>query len=777
MPLITIDDKQVEIAAGATVMDAAREAGIYIPHFCYHKKLSIAASCRMCLVEVEKAPKPLPACATPVAEGMVVRTHSDKAVTAQKGVMEFLLINHPLDCPICDQGGECMLQDIAVGYGGVASRYAEDKRVVSEKDLGPLVATDMTRCIHCSRCVRFGQEIAGIMELGMPGRGEHMEVMPFLERQVGSELSGNVIELCPVGALTSKPFRYAARSWELSRKRAISPHDGLGANMALHVKDNKVLRAVPLDNEAVNECWLADRDRFAYQALNSEDRVTRPMVREADRWIEVDWQKALAQAAGALKVIRETHGAEAIGFLASPHQTVEELALMAQLARGLGCENIDHRLDQADCPPMAGAPWLGTSIADLSLLDRVLLIGSTLRQEQPLIAQRLRQAVKRGAELNVVHAADDDLLCRVANKIIVKPSALVAGLAGIAKALQESGKDLGAVSTALVGVEVTEAARGIAASLTSGERKAVLLGALARQHPALTDMHRLAQAIAQASGASFGFLVDSANAVGAALVGCTPGANGLGAAAMVAQPRKAYVLLGIEPYLDGFDPMALRDAMASAELVVALTPFKGAAPNYAHVILPVAPFSETDGAYVNMAGDMQAFKAAVKPLGETRPGWKVLRVLGNLLGLEGFDYASADEVRATALPADAAELHTRLNNAAPQGAPNIEAPGPALERLGETPIYQGDPLVRRAPALQATQASEQAKVCWAHGALIQRLGLAEGKPVKILQGRGESIMKLGRDDRLADGAVRIAGSHALTSKLGQRYGAVQLEKM
>ncbi len=777
MPLITIDDKQIEIAAGATVMDAARDLGIYIPHFCYHKKLSIAASCRMCLVEVEKAPKPLPACATPVADGMVVRTRSDKAVTAQKGVMEFLLINHPLDCPICDQGGECMLQDIAVGYGGSASRYQEAKRVVQEKDLGPLVATDMTRCIHCSRCVRFGQEIAGIMELGMPGRGEHMEVMPFLERQVGSELSGNVIELCPVGALTSKPFRYSARPWELSCRRAVSPHDGLGANMALHVKDNRVFRAVPLDNEAINECWLADRDRYAYQALGAEDRATRPMVREGDRWLEVDWQKALAQAAGALKVIRETHGAEAIGFLASPHQTVEELALMAQLARGLGCENIDHRLDQADCPPVVGAPWLGMAIADLDSLDRVLLVGTTLRMEQPLIAHRLRQVVKRGAQLNVVHAADDDLLTRVANKIIVKPSALAAVLAGIAKALQEAGKDVGSVSAALAGAVVTDAARAIAASLASGERKAVLLGGMARQHPARADLHRLAQAIALATGAHFGFLVDSANAVGASVVGCTPGAAGLGAAAMVAQPRKAYVLLGIEPYLDSYDPMVLRKAMESAELVIALTAFKGAAPNYAHVILPVAAFAETEGAYVNMEGRLQTFKAAVKPLGEARPGWKVLRVLGNLLGLPDFDYTRAEDVRAAALPADEAGLRARLDNTAPQGEPSIAASSAGLERLGETPIYQADSLVRRAPALQATPLSEHAKVCWAHGALIRKLGLQEGKPVKIRQDAGESIMKLGRDDRLAEDAVRIAGAHALTSKLGPRYGAVQLEKM
>ena len=777
MPLITIDDKQVEIAVGATLMDAAREAGIYIPHFCYHKKLSIAASCRMCLVEVEKAPKPLPACATPVADGMVVRTHSENAVTAQKGVMEFLLINHPLDCPICDQGGECMLQDIAVGYGASASRYQEVKRVVKEKDLGPLIATDMTRCIHCSRCVRFGQEIAGIMELGMPGRGEHVEVMSFLERQVGSEISGNVIELCPVGALTSKPFRYAARSWELARRRAVSPHDGLGANMALHVKDNRVLRATPLENEAINECWLADRDRFSYQALNSEDRLTRPMVRDGDHWQEVDWQKALAQAAGALKVIRETHGGDAIGFLASPHQTVEELYLLQKLARALGCENIDTRIDQAICSRASAVPWLGMPVEELSALDRVLLVGCSVRKEQPLAAQRLRQAVKKGGQLNVLHAADDDLLAKVANKIIVKPSAMKDALARVAKAMQEAGADLGDIASSVSGASVDDSARAVAASLMSGERKAVLLGSVARQHPAAQDLHRLAQAIAATAGATLGFLVSSANAVGAGVVGCLPGTDGLDASSMQANPRKAYVMLGVEPFLDSYDPLVMRQALDSAELVVSLTAFKGVAANYSHVILPIAPFAETPGSFVNMEGRVQNFNAATKPLGDARPAWKVLRVLGNLLGLSGFDFDSVESVRAAALPEGEATVRARLDNSAPTGELVLTAPSPDLERLGETPIYQLDSLVRRAPALQATLDSEWATVCWVHGDVIAKLNLVNGKPVRVLQEGGDSIMKLGRDDRLPADVARVAGSHPLVSKLGPRYGSVRLEKM
>lgn len=776
MPVISIDGKQIEVAAGTMLMDAARELGIYIPHFCYHKKLSIAASCRMCLVEVEKWPKPAPACATPVADGMVVRTHSDAAVAAQKGVMELLLINHPLDCPICDQGGECMLQDIAVGYGGSASDFAETKRVVPDKNLGPLIATDMTRCIHCSRCVRYGQEIAGIMELGMPGRGEHTEVMTFLERQVESELSGNVIELCPVGALTSKPFRYSARNWELSRRRAVSPHDGLGANVALHVKDNRVFRVTPIDNEAINECWLADRDRYAYAGLNGDDRLTRPQVKDGANWIEVDWGKALAQAAGALKVIRDTHGGDAIGFIASPHQTVEELYLFQKLARALGCENIDSRLAQADFSADAyatGTPWLGLPIAEVDRLDRVLLIGATVRKEQPLLAQRLRQAVKRGAELNVLHSAADDLLCAVRGQLIVKPSALVDGLAQIAGALKQAGV---AVEAEVGAVVPSDAARDIAASLMTGEKKAIFLGAYATQHPAYGALHGLAQAIARATGATLGVLVEAANTVGASLAGCRPGAGGLNAAAMFREPRKAYVILGAEPELEANDAVQARAALAAAEVVVTLSPFKGRAADYAHVLLPIAAFAENEGSFVNMEGRLQNFRAAVRPRDEARPAWKVLRVLGNQLALSGFDFDSVEAVRAAALPEGEAGIRARLNNGLNgQPAAAALALGEGLERLAETPIYQADALVRRAPALQATADGEA--VCALNGKALQALGLSADKPVKVIQGGAETILKLKRDDALPDGVVRVAAVHGVTARLGPRYGVIRLEKM
>lgn len=776
MPRLTIDGKQIEVAQGATVMEAASQLGIFIPHFCYHKKLSIAANCRMCLVEVEKAPKPLPACATPVTEGMVVYTHSERAIKAQKGVMELLLINHPLDCPICDQGGECQLQDLSVGYGGSASRYSEPKRVVRNKDLGPLIATEMTRCIHCSRCVRFGQEIAGLVELGMAHRGERTEVMTYLERQVTSELSGNMIDLCPVGALTSKPFRYTARAWELARRPSISPHDALGANLEVHVKNKRVYRVLPRENEAINECWLADRDRFAYQALNADSRLTRPMVRDAaGLWHEVDWPKALNQVTGALKVLIDAHGPAAVGFLASPHQTLEELYLLQKFARALGCENIDCRLDQTAPITTAGVPWLGMTIAEAESLDRILLVGATLRKEQPLFALRLRKAVKKGAELHVVHAADDDLLCRVAQRLIVKPSGLVAALAQVAAALREAGYDLGPLE--LEDVTATDAARAIAQSLLGGARKAVLLGAYAQQHPAAAELATLAQAIAQATGASFGFLPAAANSVGAGVAGCWPGAAGLNAANMFAKPRKAYILLGCEPDLDAADPLAARTALASAEFVVALTPFQDRASAYAHVMLPIAPFTETSGSFVNMEGRLQSFEAVVPPLGETRPAWKVLRVLGNLMGLAGFQHDTSREVLAEALPQGEADVRARLVNAVTPVAIRSLKPQEGLERLAETPIYQLDPLTRRAPALQATFDGEAAAACWAHGALIERLGLTVDKPVKVRQGDNEVILRLKRDDSLLPEVVRVAAVHPLTSRLGPRFGSLSLEKV
>ncbi|MGH8639324.1 MAG: NADH-quinone oxidoreductase subunit NuoG, partial [Burkholderiales bacterium] len=573
---IELDGRKLEVPEGSTIMDVANREGIYIPHFCYHRKLSIAANCRMCLVQVEKAPKPLPACATPVTNGMKVWTHSETAVDAQKGVMEFLLINHPLDCPICDQGGECQLQDLAVGYGASASRYDEPKRVVSNKNLGPLISTDMTRCIHCTRCIRFGQEIAGIMELGMIGRGEHAEIITFVGKTVDSELSGNVIDLCPVGALTSKPFRYSARTWELMRRSSISPHDGLGSNLTVQVKQNRVMRVLPRENEAVNECWLSDKDRFAYEGLNSEQRLVRPMIRESSGWREVDWPTALAFTLDGLKRVREAHGPSAIGALATAHATFEELYLLQKLMRGIGSGNVDHRLRQCDFSrdgSQAGAPWLGTAIADIAALDRVLIVGSTLRRDHPLIAHRLRQAAKKALQINLVNPVDDELLMRVANRLIVAPSGLAGALADILQAL---GGLKGVSVPQQAGAEPSESARRIAESLASGSNVALYLGNLAQHHPDAGLLHALVQRIADVAGARFGFLGEAANSVGGVLAGAVPyggSVAGLDARAMLEAPRHAYLLLNAEPELDCHDPAAAMAAMRAADFVIALSPY------------------------------------------------------------------------------------------------------------------------------------------------------------------------------------------------------------
>jgi NADH-quinone oxidoreductase subunit G len=775
---IEIDGTKVSVPAGGTIMDAAAEIGVYIPHFCYHKKLSIAANCRMCLVQVEKAAKPLPACATPITDGMKVFTKSDYAVTAQKGVMEFLLINHPLDCPICDQGGECSLQDLAVGYGGSSSRYQEVKRVVKEKDLGSLVATDMTRCIHCTRCVRFGTEIAGIMEMGQVGRGEHSEIMPFINKTIDSELSGNIIDLCPVGALTSKPFRYTARSWELSRRKSVSPHDSLGSNLAVHVKNNRVMRVLPLENEAVNECWLSDKDRFSYEGLNSEQRLTKPMLKQDGKWIEVDWQAALEYVANGLKQIREQHGADSIGALATPHQTLEELYLLQKLTRGLGSGNVDTRLRQADFSADAhiiGAPWLGMPIADVDNLQRILLIGSNLRKEQPLLAHRVRQAVKHGAQFSLINPTDDDLLMKVAHKAIVAPQAMVNSLAQVLVALATLMKQAlpATLADALAGVVADANSVAIATSLTTGVRKAVFLGNIAQHHAQYADIYALAQSIAAMANATFGIMGEAANSVGAYIAGAvTTGAkSGLNANAMLATPRKAYLLLGVEPELDSNNPAQAIKAMQSADMVVAMSAYKHNALDYADVLLPIAPFTETAGSFVNMEGKVQAFNGAVKPLGETRPAWKVLRVLGTMLGLPGFEFDSAEAVRATVVKAD---MSASLNNQLAQVHVTNVAVATGVYRVGTVNMYQADAIVRRAPSLQQARDSEFAGAGM-NAAMLAKLNISAGNLVKVEQGGVYMTVRAELDNSLADASVRLAASHPLTAGLGAMLGEIKLE--
>jgi NADH-quinone oxidoreductase subunit G len=768
---VEVDGRKVEVPAGSMVMQATQALGIYVPHFCYHKKLSIAANCRMCLVEVEKAPKPLPACATPVTQGMIVRTASERAKQAQRAVMEFLLINHPLDCPICDQGGECQLQDLAVGYGGSASRYAEPKRVVFQKNLGPLVsAQEMSRCIQCTRCVRFGQEIAGIMELGMAGRGEHSEILAFVDGAVTSELSGNMIDVCPVGALTSKPFRYEARTWELSRRKSVAGHDALGSNLIVQVKGDRVQRVVPLENEPVNECWLSDRDRFSYEGLYAADRLTRPMLKHDGRWHEVDWAQALDYVAHALSDIKARHGAAAIGALVAPNATLEEMYLLGKLMRGLGSDNIDFRLRQSDFSAdgqRAGVPWLGMPVAELNALDRLLLIGSFLRKDHPLLAARVRAAVKRGCQVSVLHATDDDLLMPVAHKALAAPDAWVERLSQIAAAVAAV-KGIAAPAGAAAPDEV---ARGIAASLCSGERAAVLLGNAAVQSPYAAQVEAWARWIAQTTGAKFGVLGEAANSVGGHLVGAVPLAGGLNAAQMIEQPRRAYLLWNLEPEYDCANPAATMQALANADTVIAFSAFRNGALDYADALLPIAPFFETSGTFVNCEGRVQSFNGAVRPLGETRPGWKVLRVLGNALGLAGFDYETPESVRAEAVPTDVA---ARLSNEGTM-TPQPVAPGGTVQRVADVPIYWTDPLVRRAEALQKTADARPPKAS-ANRKTLAGFGLSAGDKARVRQGGASALLECAVDERLPDGVVRVPAGHAATATLGAMFGSITLER-
>jgi NADH-quinone oxidoreductase subunit G len=690
---IELDGQKVEVLEGSMVMHAAEKAGTYIPHFCYHKKLSIAANCRMCLVDVEKAPKPMPACATPVTQGMIVRTKTDKAIKAQQSVMEFLLINHPLDCPICDQGGECQLQDLAVGYGGSGSRYEEEKRVVFHKDVGPLISMqEMSRCIHCTRCVRFGQEVAGVMELGMSHRGEHAEIETFVGQSVDSELSGNMIDICPVGALTSKPFRYSARTWELSRRKSIAPHDSSGANLVVQVKNNEVLRVVPLENEDVNECWIADRDRFSYEALNSADRLRAPMIKQGGEWKEVDWQTALEYVANGLNQISKDHGASSIGALVSPHSTLEELHLASTLVRSLGSDNIDYRLRNAEFTKSEGVRYLGTSIASLSQLQRVLVVGSNLRKDHPLFAQRIRQAQRHGGQVNVITSkalfnGADAWAMPIKNADVQEASGWAQSMANVAAVIAaEKGV------TAPANGQVTPEAQAIAKSLLGGERKAILLGNAAAHHANASSLLSLAKWIADNTGAIYGYLTEAANTVGAQWAKAQPQSGGLNAAQMLAGGLKAALLLNTEPVEDSAAGNKAVAALAAMQMVVTLSPFKTNMA-FSDVLLPIAPFTETSGSFVNAEGRLQSFHAVVKPLAETRPAWKVLRVLANMLGLPQLAFETSQDV-------------LKQISATPLNLSNAGGSEVRLAGQFDTPcvasIYQLDSLVRRAPSLQLT---------------------------------------------------------------------------
>jgi len=773
---IEIDGKKAQVPDGSTVMDAAQQVGVYIPHFCYHKKLSIAANCRMCLVQVEKAPKPLPACATPVTNGMKVFTHSDLAVKAQKGVMEFLLINHPLDCPICDQGGECQLQDMAVGYGPMKSRYTEEKHVVFHKNVGPLISMEeMSRCIHCTRCVRFGQEVAGIMELGMANRNMHSEIMTFVGRSVDSELSGNMIDLCPVGALTSKPFRYTARAWELQRRRSVSPHDSVGANLVVQVKHDNVMRVLPKENDDVNECWISDKERFSYQALSSDERLTRPMIKQGGEWREVDWNVALDYVGHGLKDIATTHGGDSIAAIAAPNSTVEELALLAKVIKGLGSENFDFRLRQRDFSAdgkQSGTPWLGLHLSEIKDLDSALVIGSFLRKDHPLIAQRLRQAAKKYTKVSLLSVTGDDPLINLHEQITVAPASLVHSVAALVKAVAEL-KGIPA-QVDVEAVASCEQSRRIAESLiVEGEKRAIFLGNVATQSEDAASIHALALELGKMTGASVGFLGEAANTVGAYAVASVNGAN---ARQMFEQPRKAYVLMGVEPEFDVGNPQLVIGALKQAGMVVFMSAFKHiSALDYADVILPIAPYTETSGTFVNTEGRIQSFNGVAKPKGESRPAWKVLRVLGNVLNLQGFDYGSSEQVRDEVLGKGAVFVSGLSNelNGFQINLPQTSFSG--LQRIADVPIYFADALARRSPVLQQT-ADGKAPVARINSQTAEQLGVEGGAQLRITQGSGVALLTACIDDNVPAKCVRVSAAHSTTAMLGDMFGQITVER-
>lgn len=770
---IEIDGRKLTAKPNQMLIQAADEAGIYIPRFCYHKHLSVAANCRMCLVEVEKSPKTLPACATPVMPGMKVFTKSPKTLEAQRAVMAFLLINHPLDCPICDQGGECELQDIAMGYGSSHSHYNECKRSVEDKDLGPLIATEMTRCIHCTRCVRFGEEVAGMREMGVTFRGGHAEIGTYVQHAIRSEVSGNIIDLCPVGALTSKPYRFTARAYELQQAPGISPHDCLGSNLNIHTRTGQVMRVVARENAAINETWISDRDRFSYTALSHPERLSSPRVKINGEWQVVDWEQALDMAARGLRTVIDSEGVDRVGALASPNATLEELYLFQKLMRELGVSHIDHRLRECDTRDQAGItghPGLPFSLAALADQDAVLLIGSNLQKEQPMAAVRLRQAVAKGAQVTVVNPVDYAFNFNVNAKSIVAPHEMVATLEGVLKALLAKDMNHPLVKACL-----------------NKQKAAVLVGALANHHPEAARIRSLAKQIADALQASFGIMTDGANTAGAWLAGMLPhqGADGvvlnqpgLSAHDMLHKPHKAYVLLNIDPESDFAVPSLAVNALKQAKTVIALSLYRNPVIEaHADIILPIASFAETSGTYVNASGEWQSFRGVATPVGEARPAWKIFRALAHFLEIPHFTYESSEEVREELKAIVAHRMIKGMGYTALADMPRAQSKI-SLSRVGEIPLYAVDGIVRRSAALQAAQAVMEGDVgeCRMHPDTLQSHGITQGERIKLKQGEHHTILIAHADARIAKNAVWAAGAISATEGLGELLGAIELEK-
>jgi len=790
MPKIEIDGVTVQADPGATIIEVADSIAIPIPRFCYHRKLSVAANCRMCLVHVENVPKTLPACATPVTDGMKIWTKSKETVAAQRSVMEFLLINHPLDCPVCDQGGECELQDVSMQYGSGDSRYAESKRVFLDHSLGSLIATEMTRCIQCTRCVRFGAEVSGERELGATSRGEYMEIGTFIKHHMNSEVSGNIIDLCPVGALTSKPFRFKARAWELSQFAGIAPHDCIGSNVYMHTMQQKVMRVVPKENDNLNEVWLSDRDRFSYEGLDHEDRLHKPLLRKQEKWATATWTEALKYTAAGLQLILDTYTPDKIGFLTSPSHTCEEYYLLQKLARAFGCNNIDHRLRQLDFAQQELAPLypnLGIKFADLSKQDAVLLIGSNLAKEQPLASIRLRAMAKRGGKICVINAVDYELNFEVAAKAILAAGVMLKSVAAVAKELiaVTSFKAPPAVIKELETIVIEPEEKSIAAMLLTGNSKHVILGQLAMMHPNATQLVALGNLIAEVLGGSCGYFSEGANAAGAWLTGCVPhravGGKaitnpGKNALQMLQEPLNCYILYGIEPEFDSVLGFKALEALRQADFVVVFSAYQSdALLEIADVILPISQFAELAGQIINIDGTVQKFAAAVAGFGDSRAGWKVLRVLGNLAGLSGFDYNTVQEV--------AEELYANVN--LEQSLPRWQqqtldnasyAVKTELTRLAPLSLYAIDGLVRRAVSLQQTEDARHEPHVELHSATASKLNISHDEVVKVTSNGGCVNLTVKINNAIAPFTAVVYQANSYTLNLGTPYATLEIAK-
>lgn len=784
MASIEIDGKTFEVENGKMIIEVADEAGIYIPRFCYHKKLSVAANCRMCLVEVENARKTVPACATPITNGMKVFTKSKETLRSQKAVMDFLLINHPLDCPICDQGGECELQDISMGFGPDASPYQETKRAVEDDDLGPLIATEMTRCIHCTRCVRFGEEVAGVQELGATGRGEHMQIGTYVKHSMTSEVSGNIIDLCPVGALTSKPYRFSARAWEMTQHESIAPHDCLGSNVYLHVRRDKLMRAVPKEQENINETWLSDRDRFSYLGLNSEARASQPRIKREGQWEAVDWETALKFAAdGVAKVIKQ-HGPEQMAAFASPSATLEEFYLLQKLMRTLGVNNLDHRLQQVDFRDQAGQPLMPTSSVRYAALENqetILLLGCNIHREVPLAGLRVRKAFRNGAAIYSINPVAYDYHFELAESFLVSPQELCLQLAKIVHALAKDATKLPtAVQNLVVGLKAEKAIKTLASALCR-PNAVIVTGAICENHPDAALIRTLVNQIEVLSGAKVLRLTAGANSAGAWVAGMVPHRAAAGKAVShegsdvqraLDEKLKGYVLLALDPAYDFANPFRTRQALLAAEFVVMLSAYNDESiEEYANVILPIAPYAETSGTYINVDQTWQTVKGALKPFAEARPAWKILRVLGNLLQCSGFDYTSTEEILVEIKANVDMSGENKVTYFYPDALPSDHDP---LVRIGEWPLYRCDAIVRHATALQVCAASETACIKM-NPQTVDKLKLQE--TATVAQGEIEITLPLIRDERIAPDAVWVANAMPETADLGHAFVAITIKAL